>query len=201
MNISFRQYRAIDLTIMLVILAAAEAVIVTAAKFWFPGELYVLSPTITIVCIVMMRWGGFAAIHAVAGGLAMCIASGASTEQYVIYCVGNCAALIALLWFRFLGKEKVRSKVLFTALFTLTAFCAEQVGRWLVALIFGGTAGNIFGFFASDSLSLIFAILVVQLTRRLDGVFEDQKTYLLRIQAEQKRREAEAEYGEDPGNY
>ena len=195
MNISFRQYRVIDLVIMLAIVSFAEFIIITAAKSWFPDELYILSPTVTIVCIVMMRWGGFAAIHAAAGGLVMCMASGAAAEQYIIYCVGNCFALAALLWFAFLGKEKIRTSIPLTALFTVTAFCAQQIGRWLVGLLFGGTVQDITGFFTSDSLSLIFAVLVVQLARRLDGVFEDQKTYLFRIQAERSRREAEEEYG------
>ena len=201
MNISFRQYRTIDLILMMIILAVGEAVIVNAAKNWFPNELYILSPTVTIICIVMMRWGAFAAIHAIGGGLVFCIASGASPSQYAVYCIGNCMALAALVWFKALGKEKIKTSLPFSVLFTVTAFCGAVLGRWIVSLFFGGTVQDIFGFFASDSLSLAFAVLAVQLTRRLDGVFEDQKTYLFRVQAEKNRREAEAEYGSDPENY
>ncbi len=197
MNITFRQYRTIDLAILLIILAAAEALTAAAAKYWFTSEIYVLSPTVAVLCIVMMRWGAYAAIHAVTGGLALCLVTGATPEQFVVYCAGNCFALLALLWFVFLGKEKVRSKVSLTALYTVSVFCAVQAGRWLVGLFFGGDPGGIAGFFVSDSLSLLFALVVVQLTRRLDGVFEDQKTYLLRVQKERERREAAAEYGID----
>lgn len=67
-NISFKQYRAIDLTIWLAILSVFEYITVMAASRWFPGELYTLSQLVAVLCIVMMRWGGWAAIHAVAGG-------------------------------------------------------------------------------------------------------------------------------------
>ena len=51
MNLSVKQYRNIDLIIMLIMLAAAEALITVAARVWFPYELYSLSPTAAIVCI------------------------------------------------------------------------------------------------------------------------------------------------------
>ena len=197
MNITFRQYRTIDLVILLIIITAAEALTAVAAKYWFTGEIYVLSPTVAVLCIVMMRWGGYAAIHAAAAGAALCAVTGATPEQFVIYCIGNCFSLLGLLWFRFAGKDKVRAKVLTTALFTVTVFLAVQIGRWLVGLIFGGALADIGSFIASDSLSLLFAVVVVQLTRRLDGVFEDQKTYLFRVQKERERQEAAAEFGVD----
>ena len=202
MKISFKQYRAIDL--MLIFLAAAEALIVTASNSWFPDEIYVLSPTVALVCIVMMRWDFFAAIHAVGGGLALCIASGARPEQYLIYCVGNCFALLALLWFKFCGKALIRSKIVFTVLYTVSAFLAVQVGRWLMGLILGGRAEDILSFLTTDSLSLLFAVVVVLLARKLDGVFEDQKSYLFRIQKEKLKEElneGDTGYGEGPENF
>ncbi|MGN0679361.1 MAG: hypothetical protein ACI4JS_06845, partial [Oscillospiraceae bacterium] len=104
-NISFGQYKGIDLTILTILTAVAEAVVALAASKWFPNELYSLSPMVAMVCIVMMRWGPWAAIPAVVSGLAFCLATGASGEQYVIYCVGNCFALVALVWFKAMGKE------------------------------------------------------------------------------------------------
>ena len=205
MNLSFKQYRAVDLGIMLVILAVIEAVITYAATEWFPYELYVLSPTVAIVCIVMMRWGGFAAIHAVGGGLALCIASGADLNQFAVYCVGNCFALLALILLGTLGKEKVRSNPFLTVLFTVIAFCGAQVGRWLVGLIMGGSVGDIITFFATDSLSLIFALVTVLISRRINGLFEDQWAYLVRTQAERNKQQmgdyGDTEYGEGSDNY
>ena len=175
MNLSFKQYRAIDLGIMLLLLMAAEALIAYAARVWFPDEAYVLSPTVAIVCIVMMRWGGVAVVHAVGGGLALCIASGANVSQFAVYCIGNCLTLAALFLFKVWGKEQIRSKPFLAVLFAITAFCGAQAGRWLVGLLLGGTAGDVIILFTTDSLSLIFAVLIVLIARRVDGLFEDQK--------------------------
>lgn len=191
-NISFKQYRAIDLGIWAVILLIFEYVTAMAAARWFPEELYTLSQTAVVLCIVMMRWGGgYAVIHAVAGGAAYCLASGGSVKQFAVYCVGNCFALAALALFRASGKEKVRSKVYLTIMFTAAAFCGMQVGRWLVSLVFGASFDSLVMFFATDSLSLLYSVVVVLVSRRVDGLFEDQKNYLIRTESERKRREAD----------
>lgn len=203
-NISFKQYRAIDLGILAVILFAVEALIAKAAGTWFTGQLYTLSSTIAIVCIVMMRWGGYAAIHAAAGGLAFCIASGASPQQFVIYCAGNCFALVSLLLIKKFGKQKIKDSVLLTILFTVTAFFGVQIGRWLVSLAFGGTIDTIIVFIMTDSLTLVFSVLVVLISRRIDGLFEDQKAYLIRTAEERRRAELTKladEPSGDPDNY
>lgn len=186
-NISFKQYRGIDLAIWLVILSVFEYITVMAASKWFPGELYTLSQVVAVLCIVMMRWDGYAAIHAVAGGIVFCLAQGASIKQIAVYCVGNCFALIALTLFKAVGKEKVRAKVCFTVLFTAVAFCCAQLGRWLVSLVFGGTLGSIATFFTADSLSLLYAVVIVLVSRKVDGLFEDQKSYLIRTEAERRK--------------
>lgn len=185
-NISFKQYRAIDLGIMTVILCVFEALTVFAAK-WFPMESYTLSPTTLMLCIVMMRWGGFAAIHAVAGGLAFCLAAGAEPKQFAVYCIGNCFALAGLAFLKACGKEKVRSKIPFTVLFVVIVFVSIQVGRWAVSLCFGSPLDSIISFFVTDSLSLLFAVVAVLISRKMDGLYEDQKSYLIRTEEERMR--------------
>lgn len=188
-KISFNQYRAIDLGILAVILFVVETLTAKAANTWFPEQLYTLSPTIAVVCIVMMRWGGFAAIHAVAGGFAFCLASGATIEQFVVYCVGDCFALAALLLIKVLGKQKVRDSVFFTILFTVIAFAGVQVGRGLAGLFFGEGIDSVIVFLATDSLSLVFSVIVVLISRRVDGLFEDQRSYLIRTESERRREQ------------
>lgn len=187
-NISFGQYRAIDLGILAVILFAAETLTAKAANVWFPGELYALSPSVAVICIVMMRWGGFAVIHALTGGAAFCIASGASAKQFAVYCAGNCLALAALFMFKALGKARVKDSALLTVAFTAAAFTGAQLGRYLVSLCFGEPASSLARFFTTDILSLLFAVVVVLISRRIDGLFEDQRAYLIRT-AEERRRE------------
>ncbi len=195
MNLSLKQYRNIDLGIMLAMLAAAEVLINRAALTRFADELYVLSPTIAVVCIVMMRWGAYAAVHVIGGGLAMCIASGASAGQTTAYCVGGCLSLAAMALFKVWGKDKLRESTPKSLLFTAAAFLAAQVGRWLVGMLFGGTAADIVRLLTTDSLSLLFALVTVQLARKIDGLFEDQVSYLVRTQSERQRQQL-AEGGE-----
>lgn len=190
-NISFKQYRAIDLCIWVIILLIFESVTAMAASRWFPGELYTLSQTTAVLCIVMMRWDGYAVFHAAAGGIAFCLASGGKPEQFAVYCVGNCFALAALALFRAVGKEKVRGRVHLTVLFTAAVFCGVQLGRWLVSLIFGAPFDSLVMFFATDSLTLLYSVVVVLVARRVDGLYEDQKSYLIRTESERKRREEE----------
>lgn len=196
MNRSFKQYKAIDLTIMGVILAVCEFLTAQAAARWFPNELYALSPTIAVVCIVMMRWSGFAAIHAVIGGLVYCLTLGGDWKQIITYCVGNCFILIALTWFKALGKEKVRSKFYWTLLFTINAFLGAQIGRWAVSVALGGpfSFGSFAAFLTNDVITLLFSVVVVLISRRPDGLFEDQKSYLIRTEEERKREEAEKNF-------
>lgn len=208
MSRTFEQYRAIDLTIMGVILAVCEFLTANAAAKWFPNELYALSPTVAIVCIVMMRWGGYAAIHAVVGGLVYCLTLGGDWRQFITYCVGNCFMLIALAWFRFfgkdekgakgfkLGKEKVRSRYYFTLLFTISAFLGAQIGRFAISVAFGGSFsfGAFWTFLANDVITLLFSVVVVLISRRVDGLFEDQKSYLIRTEEERKREENEKSF-------
>ena len=195
-KISFGQYRAIDLGIMTVILVIAETLTAKAASSWFQMELYMLSPSIAIICIVMMRWGGFAAIHAVAGGAAYCLALGASAKQFAIYCIGNCFALVSLILIKAFGKQKIRDSIWLTVIFTVLAFVGAELGRGLVSLVFGMTIDSMLAFFVTDSLSLLFAAVVVLIARRVDGLFEDQKAYLIRTESERRR----AQSLDDPAN-
>ena len=189
-KISFGQYRAIDLGIMAVILVIAETLTAKAATSWFEMELYMLSPSIAIICIVMMRWSGFAAIHAIAGGAAYCLALGASAKQFAVYCIGNCFALVALILIKVFGKQKVRDSVLLTAVFAAVSFIGTELGRGLVSLVFGMPFDSILAFFVTDSLSLLFAVVVVLIARKVDGLFEDQKAYLIRTESERWREQS-----------
>ncbi len=195
-NISFNQYRFIDLTILAVVTAVFEAITAYAATKWFPGELYAVSPTIAMACIVMMRWNGFAAINAALGGMSFCLASGATEKQILIYVVGNCFALLALLLFKLPGKNKIKDRFYFTLLFVLTAYIGAQIGRWLVGLACGGAADSIIMFLTTDMLSLLFSVVIVLISRKADGLFEDQKSYLIRMDKVKKKKEAEDYYGQ-----
>ena len=62
-----------------------------------------------------------------------------------------------------------------------------QLGRAAAALLLGTSWRTCVGFFTTDALSGVFTMVVVSLAGRLDGVFEDQKQYLRRLQERQKK--------------
>ena len=68
-QLTWRQYRAIDLTLMAAALAIFEFIIVRAANWWFPGQPFTVSLAAPVASIVYMRWGWWGAIHAALAGL------------------------------------------------------------------------------------------------------------------------------------
>ena len=189
-HLTLKQYRNLDLFFFAVMLILSETLIVNAATRWYPDQLYTVSVSAAITAIVMMRWGPWAAIHAVLGGIVYCIAAKGSQQQFVIYGVGNLFALISLLMIRMLGKERIRENVLLVLLFALCTQLFMQMGRACVAFIHGTDIETGIHFITTDALSGLFTMVIVWIASRLDGVFEDQISYLLRVQ-----KEAEEEKG------
>ena len=205
-RLTFRQYRQMDLTVFGAMLVVAEALIVLAATRWFPAEAYTVSIVAAVTSIVLMRWGPWAAIHAVLGGLVYCFVSGGQPGQYLIYCAGNLFALLSLLWFRILGKERIREDSFLTVMFALTTQLFMQLGRAAVAFALlralpgsapagtqsiAGAFSFCIGFITTDALSGFFTAVILWIARRQDGLFEDQKHYLLRIQEAEKEERGE----------
>ena len=186
-QISFRQYRAMDLFLFTALLCGCEALITLGATRWFPGEPYTLSITPAVTAIVMVRWGGFAAIPAVLGAGVFCFVSGAALPQYLIYCVGNLASLVLT---RFLcgdGWKRLHENVLLAMLYGLSTALLMQLGRLALGLVLGGSFQVCAGFVTTDTLSTLFALLIVWIARHLDGMLEEQKHYLHRVAEEMER--------------
>ena len=182
---TWKEYRAIDLAMLGVALAVFEFIIVCAANWWFPGQPFTVSLAAAMTSIVYMRWGAWGAIHAVEAGFVYGFFSGATWAQLIIYCVGNLFSLIAVLLLKVFGKERVRTGHL-SLIFPLLVQLLMQGGRAAVALFLGAGPGDAVRFFTTDSLSLLFTFVIVWIARKLDGVYEDQKHYLLRVHAEEE---------------
>ncbi|MBE5951112.1 MAG: hypothetical protein E7260_05885 [Lachnospiraceae bacterium] len=188
-QITFKQYRTIDLTIFTVLLAIFESLTTIATRNWFAAQPVAISISLAIVCIVMMRWGWRAVVPAVAGGIAFCLVSGATVGQYLIYCIGNTFALLGLLVVRGFGKETIRRSVPKLLLFGLVGYLGMVAGRFLVSLLFGGDLMAFVVYATTDIISLLFAEIILLLLRNTDGMIEDQKSYLLRVERERKEEE------------
>lgn len=182
--ISFKQYRGMDVFFFTSILCICESLIILAATRWFPAQPYTLSLTPAIVAIVMIRWGIFAAIPAAAGAVIYCLLSGAGAQHYVIYLLGNLAALVLLPFIRRVTWKKIHDNVLLCMAYGLLAALIMQFSRAALSLIFHRSLIAALGFITTDVLSALFSVLLCWMMRRTDGMLEDQKHYLIRIQKE-----------------
>ena len=188
-QITFKEYRMVDLMLLTVLVIVFEAIATYASGKWFNLQAINISVTLVLVCIAMMRWSGYAAIQAVVGGFVYCIAAGATKEQCIIYCVGNIFSLVALLLIKIYGKEKIREGKMKLACFAIVAYIGMAIGKTLVSLFFGGDAGAFIVYVTTDIISLLFAVILLILLRKSDGMLEDQKAYLFRLERERKEEE------------
>ena len=189
-EITFKQYKAIDISILSVLLLLFEALSVYASSKWFNlAGLTLISLTPLVMVVMMMRWSEFAVIAAVVGGVSYCFACGGKPEQYLIYCVGNLFGVLSIFIIKKLGKEAIREKQLRLALISISTYLFINVGRWLVSLIFAPALETLITFVTTDAISLVVAIVGTITLRNSDGILEDQKAYLLRLDRERREEE------------
>lgn len=185
-QISLGQYRAIDLAILGGVYGVCEILIYIASTFWYSQELYIASPIAAVTAIVMMRWGGWAGIHAAAGGLLYAWLRQGSWQQLLTYCLGNLAALAPLVMLKLLGKERIRKSAFLSVMFALAVQLLMQAGRALMAFLLGTEPGACLGYITTDVLSTLLTLVIIWIVRKADGLFEDQKHYLLRLESERQ---------------
>lgn len=203
--ISVKQYKTTDLVIFAVILIVAE-VLSYFATVWFPSSVFfVLSLTVPVSALVVVRWGWWGIFYPVIGGVTSCLLRGTGFNYYAVYCIGGMAIALLLLPTKLIGADKIRSKWYFTAIFAVGAWLSVYLGRslvWMVAYAISPVVGsNIYaGFvgFGLDIISLFATVVVMLIMRRLDGMFEDQKSYLKRIDKEKRDKMKYDNYGDEP---
>ena len=183
-----KQYRTLDLAMFALMLTVAETLAVTAARRWFPNEPYTVSVTPAITAIVMMRWGPWAGLHAALGGVIFCLTSGAGTRHYIIYGLGNLLSLAALGYIRSATPEGIRESVWKSMALALMVTLLMQLGRALIAVILGSAPAAALGFFTTDVITVLFTLVLIWIARRLDGIFEEQNHYLLRLRQEENKK-------------
>ena len=179
-QISLRTYRRIDLCIFCMLAFLMEALIVTAYSRWFPELPYTVSITGVLTAIALFRWGLPGILIAIVGGVSFCLFSFAQPLQYMIYVVGNVFALVMLVPLHVLGWEKLRSHATYCMAFGLGTVICMQTGRALISLFVGYAPAIALHFYLTDTLSGLFAIVIMWIARRLDGVLEEQIHYIQR---------------------
>ncbi len=191
---TFGQYRRMDILIFTVLTAVFECIVTLATAKWFWSQPVAISITLTLVLIVMHRWGAYAALIAAVGGITFCITSGAGVEHYLIYAVGNTFAIVSLIYFKIFGKEQVRKSFFKTLLFATTSYVSVALGRWLISLIFGAGFSELVAFLTTDLITLLFAVVILYAGKGVDGLIEDQKQYVIRVN---KEKETEPVYEDE----
>lgn len=183
-QITVSQYRNIDLTILALVMAVTQTLIHFAVSAWFPEQLFVVSPVAIVTALVMMRWGAWAVIHSILGGLIYAVLSGGTVQHYLIFGAGNAFAMLALVLLKHPGKEQIRLNPVYTLLFAFAVQTLMLLGRAAVAGVLGFERAALLGFITTDALSILFTMVALWSIRRMDGLFEDQIHYLLRINQE-----------------
>lgn len=191
-QITFRQYRTMDLFLFSVLLCLSEALITLGANRWFPGAPFTLSLSCAVTAIVMVRWGVWAAVPLAAGSAVFCLvqgltfSGGISWQQVLIYMLGSQAGLVMLVFLKKWGWQKIKESVLTAIGYGLLTALAMQAGRMILSVVLGSSLAVSAGFVTTDILSTLFSVLLVWIAARLDGLLEEQKHYLKRIQEEEK---------------
>lgn len=185
-QLTLGQYRTIDVAILSGAYAVCEILIYVASTFWYARELYIASPVAIVTALVMMRWGIWAGIPALGGGLLYAFLRQGTWQQLLTYGGGNLLALAALVMLRLLTKERVRKSPLLSMVFAFAVQLLMQAGRALVSILLGTDFGAALGYITTDILSTLFTVVIIWIARKPDGLFEDQKHYLLRLESERQ---------------
>ncbi len=183
-QITFKQYRQIDLAILCVLTAVFEAVATMASSTWFSLQAMTVSITLAIVCITFMRWNLFAILPSFIGAFVYCTVIRGSLAQYMIYCGGSLFVVLILPLVKKFTKDKIRNDFVIKLIFVSSAYLSIVLGRWCFSLIFEFKFNTLLAFLGTDVLSLLFAILVMVIAKNIDGLIEDQKSYLMRLEKE-----------------
>lgn len=186
---SLEKYRAFDITTWVVMLGIFETFISKAGKNWFPNQPYTLSLVPALTAIVFVRWKEvkYVWFYPILGGLFLSFSLNGSREQYAIYMIGNLLSLLVLPILKGERKDKIRENFFLSALYALTVALLMQVGRMLLFSLIHFSLSQSLLFITTDALSGVFSVVVVLIVRRLDGVFEDQYSYLVRINKEEEK--------------
>lgn len=202
--ISFRQYKYTDLFFFALVLGISELLVFLSYKLWFRDAVdkYYVTFMLAISLTVIMRWGWVGGLYAAVDGAVLCAMQNGTWQSYLSYIIGNACILSVLLLTKFLGKEKIREKWYFALLYTFAGWVSVNLGITCMGAILGESflallAVN-FGFGVYGALSFAAAVVTVMILRKLNGMFEDQKHFLLRQDSERKELARRDEFGDEP---
>ncbi len=181
------KYRAIDLLILTVIMIVLETVCVMGISRF--DSIFVISVTTIVSLIIMMRWSAWGLIPSVLGGgyFAYFINAilGGVTFAYpevIIYAVGSLGLSVLLIYFKFVGKDRITQGGWFLVLYALIGFLAVCLTRSVVAVCFGKNfILYLKNQLIAETLNFVFAIIILFITNKQENILRDQKDYLSEV--------------------
>jgi hypothetical protein len=175
------------------------------AIVWFPDcATFTFSLMVPISLIVMMRWGWPSIFYPILAGLIYCLlyAEGFQVSVYLTYCIGNACMALVLIYIKLVGKERVAKKFYLSAILVVLAWLTINLARAAISAMFGNNFFTMLLDFCGVSdnglMSLVMSILIISVMRKLDGMFEDQKAYLKRLEKEKRDKMRRDEFGDEP---
>ena len=187
------RYKAVDITIWIVMLAVFETLIARAGSSWFKEQPYILSLVPALTLIMYMRWSLFGVPYASLGGLILSLALSASGKTMLVYILGNLLSVVIYPVMKKIGKERIANSAFLSALMALFMALLMQTGRAVFSLVMGSGSGSFLSFYTTDALSGVFSLIIILIVRKRDGVFEDQISYLKRLNSEEEEKRNEGE--------
>ena len=199
--ISIGQYRLADLFLFAVILVIAGLLAFYAPKLFPENADFTFSLMVPIALLVIMRWGWCGIFYAIGDGLLLCLLN-LGNENFIpalfgVYIIGNAFIAVTLLLAKFIGKERIASKWYLSALFVSVGWLSVFLGRACAGACFGLGFVTMMQSQLWDLLSLAVGLALILLLRRLDGMFEDQKHYLLRLDKEKRDKMRRDTFGDE----
>lgn len=188
---------------MFTVIAAIAELVCYFSQGWFSdAAFYTLNLMLPVVTLVIVRWGWRGVVLAAAEGALYCAIRQGGWQSYIIYIIGNSAVAAELLVIRLVGYERLKKRWYWAFLVVLTGWTAVNFTRsCLFAALYGdfpAALGTMFGNSDGGLLALTMGELIILICRRLDGLFENQKRYLLRLDKEAKENARRYEEGETP---
>ena len=185
-GITFKTYRSIDLSILAVLMIVFEVISINALAYF--DQIFYFTSFYIIAYVAMVRWDKFSFVIPIVHGITYCLACNGNINSLIVYVVGNLFIMINLLWF-IKGKKIIKNTYALIC-FIFTGFLAVVLGRSIVSMCFD--LGNIsfldvfVGYIQSNTLSILLSIIILIIAKKQNGVLEDQKEYLLKLQEEKK---------------
>ena len=195
-QLTVQEYRRNDLVLLCLITAVFELIltkVMSSARF--AEEPYIVSLAPAMTAITYMRWGWYGGLLAAFSGFLTCAFTGAVLNNYFVYILGNLFSLVAVPLLKKLGPERVRTTDWMAMGLPVLVLLLMQTGRAAVALALGADPATCVGFYLTATVNDLFTLLIIWIVRRLDGVYEEQLHYLVRVHEEMEREEPQESGG------